>query len=99
MVVVVAPITHSEPIGHANSLEIPSAVKQRLGLDEERSWIVTDDVNSFIWPGPDLRSIDPKKPEAGFAYGFLPAALVRVMLIQIKTQMRAGKIKVVQRTM
>ena len=78
--VVVAPITHSKPTGDLNALEIPPAVKRRLGLDDERSWIVTNDLNSFIWPGPDLRSIDPRNPKAGFAYGFLPDALTQTML-------------------
>jgi hypothetical protein len=39
-----------------------------LGLDEEKSWIVTDEVNEFAWPGFGLQ------PNAAgqMAYGVLP---------------------------
>jgi hypothetical protein len=98
ILVVVAPITHSEPVTDPNALEIPKVVKQRLGLDDKRSWLVTHDLNSFIWPGPDLRSIDPKSPQAGFAYGFFPNAFMREVLRRIRLQMREGGIHPVQRT-
>jgi hypothetical protein len=32
-------------------------VKRHLGLDGERSWIVLDEINDFIWPGHDLRPV------------------------------------------
>ncbi len=98
IVVVVAPITHREPASDPNALEIPFSVKRRLGLDDARSWIVTNDVNSFIWPGPDLRNVDPRKPNAGFAYGFLPYGLAREMVKRIRLQMMAGGIGLVKRT-
>ena len=98
ILVVVAPITHRQPSGDPRALEIPAATKKRLGLDAERSWIVTNDVNSFSWPGPDLRSIDASKPERGFVYGFLPNALARELVRRIKVRMRAGEVGAVRRT-
>ena len=47
----VAPITHSEP-DDGQGVIIPPAVKRYLGLDGEQSWIVTSELNRFIWPGP-----------------------------------------------
>jgi hypothetical protein len=41
--VTVAPITHSAPASDA--VEIPLAVKRRLGVDEARSWMVVSEVN------------------------------------------------------
>lgn len=75
-VVVVLPITHTPPRNPDLAIEIPAATKRRLGLDEDRSWIVLTDANRFIWPGPDLR---PRIPgdAASVAYGLLPAALFR----------------------
>ena len=52
-VVDVAPVTHSKPDGDS-AVEIPLSVKRRMGLDNELSWIVTTEINRFIWPGPDL---------------------------------------------
>ncbi len=70
-VVRVLPITHSPPSNPADAIEIPPATKRRLGLDDERSWIVLTESNRFVWPGPDIRQVDR---ESGY-YGPLPPAL------------------------
>ena len=67
----VLPVTHSPPSDPQDAVEIPAATKRRLGLDDERSWIVLTESNRFVWPGPDVRSIDR---ESGY-YGALPPAL------------------------
>ena len=36
------------------AVEIPLATKMRLGLDDDRSWIILTEANRFTWPGPDL---------------------------------------------
>lgn len=73
-VVTVLPITHTPPRNLDLAVEIPAATKARLGLDDDRSWIVVTDANRFIWPGPDLR---PRRPgdASSVAYGLLPAGL------------------------
>ena len=70
-VVRVLPITHTPPANPADAIEIPAAVKNRLRLDHERSWIVLTESNRFTWPGPDLRNIDT---ESGY-YGALTPGL------------------------
>jgi hypothetical protein len=55
---VVLPITHSPPHPGREAVEIPAITKQRLGLDAERSWLVLDEANRFVWPGPDIRPFD-----------------------------------------
>ncbi len=72
--VYVAPITHSKP-DDPHAVEVPSTVKQRLGLDEASSWIVTSELNRFTWPGYDLRPIARDKPSI-FAWGFLPTEIL-----------------------
>lgn len=54
--VVVLPITHRPPSDPAHGVEIPAATKRRLGLDDERSWIIVSKANCFVRPGPDLRT-------------------------------------------
>lgn len=71
-VVTVLPVTHTPPKDPALALEIPPATKARLGLDDERSWIVLTEANRFIWPGPDLRPAT-RGDAATVAYGLLPA--------------------------
>jgi hypothetical protein len=72
--IVVLPITHSPPTDPAHAVEIPHATKRRLGLDDERSWIVLTESNRFTWPGPDLRPSRVCDPRS-VAYGLLPRAL------------------------
>jgi len=76
--VVVLPITHTPPHDHTLAVEIPAATKRRLGLDDERSWIVLAEANRFTWPGPDLR---PRISGDGMtvAYGELPGDLFRTV--------------------
>ena len=52
--VLVWPVTCSPPEHPALAVEIPPKVKQRLGLDRDRSWVVLSEWNEFLWPGPDL---------------------------------------------
>lgn len=83
--VTVLPITHTPPADSALAVALPAAMKARLGLDAEPSWIILTEANRFVWPGPDLR------PARGgdmtsVAYGLLPAKLfheVRSKFLQI----------------
>lgn len=54
-IVTLLPVTHAPPYNPDLAVEIPRRTKERLGLDASRSWIVLDEANRFIWPGPDLR--------------------------------------------
>lgn len=83
-VTVVAPITHSPPHDPALAVEIPPRVKQHLGLDDQRSWVIVDELNEFVWPGLDIYPIPGGRP-GQFAYGFLPPALFK----QIKDKILA----------
>lgn len=86
----VAPITHLQPDA-GEGVEIPSAVKRQLGLDDERSWVITTEVNRFVWPGPDIR-VAPKTNDP--FYGAVPAGLyekVRVGILANNERFRATK--------
>ena len=71
-VVVVSPVTHRPPKDSTVAVEIPQTVKRSLGLDLERSWVVVNEGNRFVWPGYDLRKV-PGRDE--FHYGYLPPRL------------------------
>ena len=70
----VVPVTHSPPESDAAALELPQSVKEHLGLDRKRSWVVLSESNLFNWPGPDLRRIGDLD-DSSVAYGFLPPRL------------------------
>lgn len=94
--VFVAPITHTPPADPAIAVEIPLRVKQRLHLDDDRSWVILNEVNRFIWPGVDL-SPAPVTPRS-VAYGMLPPALFRQMRDRFVQLARAGAAAAVPRT-
>jgi hypothetical protein len=95
--VLVAPITHSPPATPDLAIEIPVETKRRLQLDEEASWIVTSEVNRFVWPGPDLRPIARDRPQR-FDYGFLPPRLFKAVTHSISQWAQRRKLKTVTRT-
>ncbi|WP_026871847.1 hypothetical protein [Inquilinus limosus] len=85
------PITHSAPAEPGDGIEIPTVVKEHLGLDDARSWVILTEANVFYWPGPDLRFPREKGP-AGAAYGFLPPKLFRTIrdrFLELRKQRRA----------
>ena len=91
--VYIAPITHTPPENPERAMEIPKATQKRLGLDAEPSWIITTEVNRFIWPGPDIRPV----PGHGMAYGLLPANMTLDLAAKIKKNARDRSISVVER--
>lgn len=78
-IVTVAPITHT-PAADGRSIALAPKVKRHLGLDDQASWIVLDELNRFIWPGTDIRPISRRHPGV-FSFGVLPTDVFE----QIKT--------------
>lgn len=93
--VYVAPITHSKP-DDPLAVELSLSVKRRLGLDDAPSWIVTSELNRFVWPGYDLRPIAREKPEV-FAWGFLPVGLFEALKRGIATHRRRQRLRLTPR--
>jgi len=90
--VTVLPISHTPPTDPKLAVEIPAAVKRRLKLDDERSWVVLTEANRFVWPGPDLRP-SRRGDSSSIAYGPLPFALfeeIRTKFIAVIKSKRAS---------
>jgi hypothetical protein len=95
--VLVLPITHSTPDHASLAVEIPVKVKQRLQLDEARSWVVLSEWNEFFWPGPDLRRL-PNADNATVAYGMLPPGLFATIRDRFLALVNSGATSPVRRT-
>lgn len=93
--VTVVPVTHSQPRDPSVVVELPPAVKRHLGLDHERSWVMLDEGNRFVWPGFDLRLV----PNANgrYEYGFLPPRLFAALVTRFEMIWAAEKGHVVPR--
>ena len=89
------PITHSAPAAGESAIEIPQKVKQHLGLDAERSWVVVSECNIDGWPSPDLRQL-PGQP-GRFHYGHLPPRLFKVIRDTFLSAYQAKQVAVVNR--
>lgn len=96
-IVTVLPITHTPPSNPDLAVEIPHATKRRLGLDDDRSWIVLTEANRFIWPGPDLRFSRTGDP-ASVSYGLLPRDLFKEVTRKLLDAVAARSVGVVPRT-
>jgi hypothetical protein len=95
-IVTVLPVTHTLPADPAHAVEIPAATKRRLGLDEDRSWIVLTEANRCVWPGPDLRPVR-RGDAASVAYGLLPAGLYEQVRAKWLALFQAGQYRRVPR--
>lgn len=93
--ILVAPVTHNPPDKSADAIEMPANVKKQLGLDRERSWIFVDELNRFIWPGPDIR---PVSTSGGPFYDALPDWLFEKVRTALLKQNSAGRLKITKRT-
>jgi hypothetical protein len=64
--VLVLAITHTPSSASEDAVPIPRDVKQRIGLDDAPSWIVTTEANASIWPG-DIRPSPAANPRKVWA--------------------------------
>lgn len=74
-VVTVAPITRKKPKNPDEAIALTAATRRRLGLGSEPNWIMATELNSFYWPGPDLRLTT----RGSVAYGELPAVVFEAL--------------------
>lgn len=95
--VTVAPITRRAPSPSDLAVELNVETKQRLGLDDaEPSWIITNDLNVFAWPGPDLRPVSSGRGRR-FVYGFIPRAMFYSVRDAILKHRKAGNLQLRRR--
>jgi len=91
--VLLAPITHTPPHGKNEGVEIPYKVTRYLGLDDQRQWIRTTELNRVSW---DDLGIIPAKPQQ-WEYGRLPKGLYDRARQEIQNNARARKAQIVRR--
>lgn len=78
-------------------IELPKTVKHQLNLDAERSWIVTSEINIFVWPGPDVRVARGSQDNSPLI-GAIPEWLFLKLRDAIGATSRVGKLKSVKRS-
>ncbi len=95
--VVLCPITHSPPRGSESGVEIPLKVARHLGLDGERSWIKTHQVNTAVWEADRLPyGVTPAR-DGEWSFGQLPQVLGRQAFEQVREHSRERTLAQVRR--
>ena len=93
--VLILPITHSQPRGGAVGVEIPHLVGQKLGLDDARCWVVISEANVDFWPNAGLAPLPGRR--GVFAYGFLPPTLFENVRSRFLKLIEERRVKLVRR--
>ena len=91
--VYVLPITHTKPFETEDGIELLPQWKQHLGLDAQRSWIMTSELNHFEWPGVDIRGASTE----AITYGFLPYKITTRLREMIRERVQKKKVLSVSR--
>lgn len=90
-------ITHHPPKRTTDAVVLPAAVKRRLGLDDNASWIVTTEANAFAWPGPDVRPVPGRNPRT-VVCGTIPQNLLQEAARSFLANRRKQRARMVPRT-
>lgn len=92
-----APITHTPPSLKGKGIEVPPKVARHLGLDDERSWIKTHQVNVLTWQkGQIPYGVTPAK-KGSWTYGRLPHSLSKRVFDEIRERSQKREVKRVDR--
>jgi hypothetical protein len=95
-------LSHSPPRAADRALIVPPKLKRHLGLDAAPSWIYTDELNVFAWPGPDLRPAErlSSRPSARGTrvIGALPSDWFAEVLQHLSESHRQARLQPVRRT-
>lgn len=86
-------ITHTEPKHPTTGIEVPPRVKAHLGLDKERSWIITSEVNLVDWEDPGIEPL----ASGQWSYGSIPPELAQQVAQAIVGLHNARRLPLVNR--
>ena len=95
-------ISHSPPRADERALSVPLQLKLRLGLDREPAWVYLDQINVFVWPGPDLRpgSHISNRPAAADTcdLGALPEDWFALLVREVVEAYRQRRVRLIKRS-
>lgn len=92
--VVILPITHTPPGKDTVGVEIPTKVRQAIGLDDARSWVIVSEHNVDEWPNGGLAPLPGRR--GVFSYGFIPPSLfaqVKATFLELSQQKRSAGVR------
>lgn len=79
-------ITHSKPVAPSEGIEIPAKVKTHMGLDDQPSWVITNEANKLDWNDRGIVRTATGK----WDYGFLPREFMAQIIEKMKSRCGRG---------
>ena len=95
--VVICPITHTPPNSGETSIEIPYKVARYLGLDHEKVWIKTHEVNMIEWEDGRIPYGITRTPSGNWTYGIMPRIIGQKAFEQVRENSRKKSINITKR--
>lgn len=92
VVVAVSPITTKRPEAGRTAVALSSATRRRLGLHAPESYVVTDELNEFVWPGSVLAPF-----EGRWALGELPRPAIERVKAEVLAAFKEDRLRRVPR--
>lgn len=95
--ILVCPITHTPPEKNKTFVKIPPKVAKHIGLDEQQSWIKTDQVNSFLWDGLHIPYGVSRASRQKWEYGELPYQIAKEVFEQVRSNIKTNNLENIKR--
>ena len=86
------PITHSPLKPGHTGVEIPPNVARHLGLDHEKSWIKTHEINSLTWEKDRIPAGITQAKPGQWSFGSIPPKLGKQMFEQVRNNSRQNQL-------
>jgi len=90
-------ITHSPPGRNETAVKVPPAVARHLGLDDQQSWIKTDQVNRLTWEKGRIPYGISQARKGEWTFGMIPQGLGKQVFEQVRERARSRTLQTVER--
>lgn len=84
--ILVAPITHTPPSidDEQPGIELPYKVSRHLGLDDDKSWIKTHQINELVWVKDNIPFGVTTLKNGKWSYGRLPQQISKQVIEEVR---------------
>lgn len=91
--VYLCPISHSPPRAGETAVELPPKVSRYLGLDGDRQWLKTHQINQVFWEKDRIPFGVAKNKAGNWEYGEVPKPLAEQAFAQLQENAKSKELK------
>ncbi len=93
--VLLAPITHTEPKPGVDAIELTGRMRKACGLDDQKQWIITSEINTASWTDA---GIVPAEPGKQWLVGRMPKGLAEAARNRAFGRIKKRQASVIERS-